>query len=54
MLLYRKSTVYNDPYGSITDHAITERFNPYYRGICIVVGRILPVSFHQGRETVDI
>ena len=48
MLLYRKSTVNNDPYGSITDHVITERFNPFYWGICIVVGLILPVSFHQG------
>ena len=48
MLLYRKFTVNNDPYGSITDHVITERFNQFYWGICIVVGRILPVSFHQG------
>lgn len=38
----------NDLNGIITDHVITERFHPFCWGIRIVVGRALPVSFHQG------
>ena len=47
-LLHRESTVNNDPYDSITDHLITERLDPFYWGIFLVIDRVWSVFFYHG------